>query len=304
MGASDPPLTTTHIDSPHPHQTPHTSSYSSADTPIFDPNSLPRGPVVQGFGQNIPLSRPDRAFQWRQVDPSPNGSPNHPVFSLQDMQAFGSAQPTWVSKWPDNAGTFLSVELTAGDPESAKLASDSEVTQAQAPPLSQRRTQTESRQYRDEMVAALSHRAQPAKLSAHMQRLLHNSSPVQSPQELQHRIESNASQIIRYKEWFGAQDLELQRSFGSRVSNHTDWYRHSTSPAATAAPSDEEERGLATWGAKLTLDGFGGYCSARAGAQGPSAAGRAVADLSGLSWGEQPSIGTLHSFFAYYNGEA
>lgn len=238
------------------------------------------------------MSRSDRAFKWRQVDPSPNDSPNQPLLPLQDMQAFSSAQPTSGTNWPD--GTFLPVELTAGDPKSAKLASDRHLTQA--PPETQSRTQTQSSKYMDEMMEALSCRAQPVKLSADMQRLLHNSKPVQSPQELQHRIYSNGSQIISYKEWYGPQDLELQRksdSFGSRVSSDSYWYRQSTSPAATAVPSVEEEHGLATLGAKLTLNGFGGYGAARAGAQGLLAAGRAIEDLPGLACGEPPSIGTL-----------
>lgn len=285
MGASDPPLTTTHMGSPHPHQPLHTSSYSSADTPITDPNPLPRGPVIQGFGLDVPLSRPDRAFQWRQVDPSPNDNPSQPFCCLQDMQAFSSAQPTSASKWPD--GTFLSIELTAGDQDSAKLASDRPVTQAQT----QIRTQTQSGKYMDEMMAALSCRAHPVKLSADMQRMLHSSKPVQSPQELQHRLESAGSQITKSQDWHRSQDPS--ESFGSPAPDHSDWYRHSTSPAAaTAAPSDEEERGLTTWGARLTSNSVGEYGSARAEAQGPLAAGRAVDDLSGLSWGEQPSIGT------------
>ena len=299
MGVSDPPLTTTHMGSPHPHQTPHTSSYSSADTPIFDPNPLPRGPVVQGFGLDVPLSRPDRAFQWRQVDPSPNDSPNPPCFSLQDMQAFSSAQPTSATKWSDS--TFLSVDLAAGDPNTAKLASDREVTQAQAPPLPQRRTQTESRKYMDEMVAALSCRPHPMKLSADMHRMLHASKPVHSPQELQCRLESTGSQTTKYQDQHRPHELQQpSESFGSPAPDHSDWYRHSTSPAATTVTSGDEGHGLATCDAKLTLNGFGGCGSGRAGAQGPLTAGRAVGDLSGLSWGKQPSIGTLHRVFAYH----
>lgn len=244
--------------------------------------------MVQGWGLNIPLSRPDRAFQWRQADPSPSDNPNQPFCSLQDMQAFSSAQATSASKWPD--GTCLSVELTAGDPDSAELASDRQVTQAQA--QTQVRTETQ-RKYMDEMMAALSRRAHPVKLSADMQRMLHSSKPVQSPQELQHRLESTGSHITKSQDWHRSNELQQQsESFGSPAPDHSDWYRHSTSPAATAAaPSDEEERGLASWGAKLTLNGFGGYGSSRADAQGPLPAGRAAGELSGLSWGEQPSTG-------------
>ena len=143
------------------------------------------------------------------------------------------------------------------------------------------------------MMSALSSRAHPAKLAADMQKVLHNSEPVHSPQELQHRLESIGSQNMRYTDWYRPQEPQNQlESAGSPVLRYSDWYRHGISPAAPTAAAAQEGNGMDRLGGKLILHGFGGYGFNCTGAQGRLAAGRAVEDLSRLSWADQPSPGT------------
>ena len=172
------------------------------------------------------------------------------------------------------------------------MADDRHATQTQT----HSQSQTLSRTYIDEMMSALSSRAHPAKLAADMQQVLHNSRPVCSPDELQQRLESTGSPIPKYSDWYRPQELQDQlESTRSPVRKYTDWYRHSTSPAATTAAPAEEEHSMDSLAAKLNSNGFGGYT----GAQGPLAAGRAIEDLSGLSWADQPSAGTQSCSLSY-----
>ena len=249
-----------------------------ADTPISDPPSFARAPVVRGHGFDIPLSRPDRTFKWRQVDASSSDNRDQPSFALEHTQAFISAQGT--SKWPEDRSTLFPTELTGADRHATQ-------TQAWSRTQAQSQSQTQHDTYRDEITSALSSRAHPAKLSADMQRVLHNSDMVHSPQELQQRLESTGSPIMKYTDWYRPQELQHRlESTGSPAFKYSDWYRQGASPAATTA-SDEEEPGFDSLGAKLTSNGFGKY--ARAGAQvgGPLPAGRAVAGSAELSWPDQ-----------------
>lgn len=291
VGGSNPPLTT-HVGSPYPYETSLTVGYSSADT--CGPNPFARGPAVHGFGLDMPLSRPDRAFKWRQVDPFPSDNPNQPPSTPENMQAFSIAEVTSASTWPEDDGRFWSAEPAASGRHSTELmAGDRHATETQTQTQTQAQSQTLSRMYLDEMMAALASRTHPAKLAVDMQGTLHSSAPVSSPQELQHRLESTGSAITRYTDWYRPQQLQNQlEPTGSPVVKNTDWYRHGTSPAATAMTPPEEEQGLHSLGAKLTSNGFEGYDNAGTGAQGSLAPGRAVGDWSGLSWADQPSAGT------------
>lgn len=156
----------------------------------------------------------------------------------------------------------------------------------------QAQPETLSKRCVDEMMSALSSRAHPAKLAADMQKVLHNSEPVHNLQELQHRLESIGSRNMRYTDSYRPQEPQNQlESTGSPVMRYSDWYRHGISPAAPTAAPNEEGNGIDRLDSKSILHGFGGY-DRWTGAQGPLAAGRAVEDLSGLSWADQPSPGT------------
>ena len=194
--------------------------------------------------------------------------------------------------WPDADGTFWSAEATAGDRHFTELmADDRHATQTQT--QTQAQSQTLSRMYIDEMMSVLSSRAHPAKLAADTQQVLHNSTPVRSPDELQQRLESTGSPIPKYTDWYRPQELQNQlESTGSPVRKDSDWYRHGISPAATTAAPAEEEHSMDNLGAKLTSNGFREYGYTWTGAQGPLAAGRADEVLSGLSWADQPTAGT------------
>ena len=278
----------------HPHQTSHTADYSSADTPTIDPNPLARGPVVHKYSPDTPLSRPDCAFRWCQVAASLSDNLDQPFFPMKHMQAVSPVQATSAFEQPDEDGFFWSAELTARRKSSAELlAGDRHATQPQPQTQTQAQSQTLSKICTDEMMPALSSMTHPAKLAADMQKLLQSSKPVHTPHELHHRLESIGSPAMKYSKWYKPQQLQNQlESTGSPVPKYTDWYRHSLSPAATTAALAEQVYGMDSLGPELTANGFGGYGSTWTGAQGPLAAGRAAANLPGLSRADQPSAGT------------
>lgn len=274
MGAANPTLIT-HMGGPHLPQTLH--------TPCFDPDCLTRGPSVHTNGLTIPLSRPDRAFKWRSVgSETPNDRPpNQSYFALErtPLPAFSSVQGSSVCKWPDDHSTCLSAELVAGD----MLA-----TQTQT--WTQSETQIQSRTYLDGMTSAHSYIADPASRQAvDMQRMLHNSNPVHSPEALQHRLESIGSLTshspytpVLYADWHRQlhQMQHRQESTGSPVVKYSDRHREGPLHTATAA-STEDAQGFDRVGAKLAYYGFGRCTGAVAGEEGLVPAGRAVAPGEG-----------------------
>ncbi|KAL3137596.1 hypothetical protein ABBQ38_004877 [Trebouxia sp. C0009 RCD-2024] len=272
MGASNPtPIT--HLGRPHLSQTLH--------TPYFDPDSLTVGPSVHSNGLTIPLSKRGRAFKWRSVGSEPSNDTHlNQSYSARErtsVPAFSPAQGNSACKWPHS--TCLAAELVAGDMHA---------TQTQT--WTQCDTQIQSRTYLDGMTAAHSHIADPAsRQAADMQRMLHNSDPVHSPEALQHRLESIGSPPshspytpVHYADWH-RQPQELQHpleSTGSPVEKYTDRHRQGPLHTATAA-SLENAQGLDRLGAKLADYGFGPCTGAVAGEEGLVPAGRAVAPGEG-----------------------